>query len=148
MMNDGHREMEEETIPVTIPMGADDGMILCIKNSGNIIQNVCGDVKICIQIKNDTEFGRNGNHLTFHKQITLKQALCGFQFEIIHLNNKKLVFDNLKTKQIIDPNYKKVIPNMGMQSPSGETGNLIIQFEISFPKSLTPEQMECLESCL
>ena len=41
-----------------------------------------GDVKIFIKIENNTEFQRKGLDLIIEKQRSLKEALCGFGFEL------------------------------------------------------------------
>ena len=41
---------------------------------------------------------------------------------------------------IIKPGYKKVVPSMGMIRDNNK-GNLIFEFEIEYPESLTNEQM-------
>jgi DnaJ-class molecular chaperone len=64
-----------------------------------------------------------------------------------HLNGKKLCVNNKTTPTVIKPNYKKVIPNMGMVRENG-TGNMIIEFELEFPETLTAEQIAALETIL
>ena len=48
---------------------------------------------------------------------------------------------------IIKPNFHKVINGLGL-SRGNSKGNLIIQFEIIFPESLTKEQKEKLKDIL
>ena len=54
---------------------------------------------------------------------------------------------NNNSGNIIVPNYKKVIPNMGL-TRDGHTGNLIITFTIEFPSQLTEEKMAQLRELL
>ena len=79
------------------------------------------------------------------KTITLKEALCGFSFEIVHLNKKIINMNNVNS--VIKPNYKKVVPGLGMVK-NGETGNLIIELQVSFPDTLTKEQTDALRNIL
>jgi len=48
---------------------------------------------------------------------------------------------------IITPSFVKVIPNYGFER-SGQKGNLIIKFNIQFPKHLTNEQREEIKKIL
>ena len=48
---------------------------------------------------------------------------------------------------VITPNYKKMIPNLGMNK-NQSIGNLIIEFSIEFPEKLTKEQIEGLTQIL
>jgi DnaJ homolog subfamily B member 4 len=139
------KEMEKETIYVTIPAGIDSNEYIILRGRGNAINDdVKGDVKVGIEIANDTPFVRMGLDLKYQKQISLKESLCGFSFDFQHLNGKTLCLNNKNNLTIVKPNYKKVIPNMGMKRDDN-VGNLIIEFDVVFPNSLTKEQMDALE---
>jgi DnaJ-class molecular chaperone len=130
---------EMETMYLNIPKGINDGEAIILGECGNTINgNIRGDIRIIIQIKNDSCFIRNGLDLVFKKKLTLKEALCGFNFQIEHLNGKTLGINNTTT--IIPPGSKKVINTMGMLKEGQPPGNLIIEFEIEFPSTLSPEQ--------
>lgn len=138
---------EKEKVYVTIPAGIDDNEIIIMKEKGNIIQDKFkGDLKCFIKIENDTSFKRNGLNLIYTKEITLKQAICGFSFTIEHIDGKKYTINNTNGK-IINPDFKKQIPNMGMKR-NASTGSLIIEFKINFPLSLPDENIKKLEAIL
>ena len=48
---------------------------------------------------------------------------------------------------MIEPGFQKIIPNLGMKRQN-HTGNLIIDFDIQFPKNLTIEKINSLEKIL
>ena len=77
--------------------------------------------------------------LLHKKSITLKEALTGFLFDLMHVSGKMLCLNNTVNRSIITPNYRKTIPNMGMMR-NGNVGNLIIEFTVVFPEQLTDEQ--------
>ena len=138
---------ETETLYVTIPKGIDDGEIIILKDKGNIINEQCkGDIKVFIKIINNTEIKRAGLDLIYEKKIPLKDALCGFSFEIKYINGKMYTLNNT-SGNIVCPGYKKIIPNMGL-TRENTTGNLIIVFHIDFPEKLNEEQMNSLKSIL
>ena len=138
---------ESETLYVTIPKGIDDNEIIVLKDKGNIVNENCkGDVKIFIKIINNTEIKRHGLDLIYEKNISLKDALCGFTFEIKFINGKVYTLNNA-SGNIISPEYKKIIPNMGLTRES-YAGNLIIIFHIEFPEKLTIEQIKKLNEVL
>lgn len=133
---------EEETTYITIYQGIDDNEVIVLEEKGNVSsEQIKGDVKICIHIKNNSLFERKGLDLFYHKKITLKEALCGFSFDLEHINQKKLAFNNKNNLSVIKPNFSKKIPNMGMKRQN-DVGNLIVQFNIEFPDKLTSEQIE------
>ena len=141
---------EIKNMYINIPIGIDDGEYIIMRDHGNQINDtIKGDIKIGIHIvRNDTDiFHRNGLDLIHKKTITLKEALCGFSFEIQHLNRKLLCLHNNTPITIIKPNYKKVVNGMGMVRDNN-TGNLIIEFHIEFPDSLTETQMSQISSIL
>ena len=45
---------------------------------------------VIIKIQNKTEFKRNGLDLYYNKKTKLKDALCGFTFDITHSNTLSL----------------------------------------------------------
>lgn len=142
------RNTEKETMYVNIPAGIDDNEIIILKNKGHFInEDIKGDVKVIVQVENNSPFIRSGMDLIYKKTISLKDSLCGFAFEIHHLNGKKLLMNNTQGKTIIKPNFRKNIPNMGMVRDQ-INGNLIIEFDVEFPSSLTDEQLEVLEKTL
>jgi DnaJ family protein B protein 11 len=141
IVNNGIKVFEKETVYVTVPHGVDDGEIIILRNKGNSInENVKGDIKIIIKVKNDTLFKRVGLDLILEKTISLKDSLCGFSFEINYINGKIYTLNNNKGN-IIPPGYKKLYANMGIKR--GEhVGNMIILFNVDFPTQLTEDQIE------
>ena len=138
LIHDGHKIFENETVYVTIPKGIDDGEIVILKEKGNISRDDCkGDIKIIIKIENNTEFKRSGLDLIYVKMITLKEALCGFTFELKYITDKVYTINNT-SGNIISSGYNKIIPNMGF-SRDQHIGNLIIMFDINFPSKLSEE---------
>lgn len=138
---------EKQTIYVDIPKGIDDGELILLKDQGNIVDEDCkGDIKIFIKVENTSLFERKGLDLYVEHHITLKEALCGFSFELKYINNKIYTINN-QNGNIIQPEYNKVIPNMGLMRDT-KKGNLIIHFKVDFPTSLTSEQIESIKNIL
>jgi DnaJ family protein B protein 4 len=145
--DNGLKTFEKETLYVAIPKGVDDNEIIILKDKGNILNDNCkGDVKLFIKIINNTEIKRNGIDLIYDKSISLKEALCGFTFEIKFINGKIYTLNN-NIGNIITPEYKKIVPNMGL-TREGNTGNLIVHFHIKFPEKLTDEQIKQINDIL
>jgi len=148
VFQEGTKVFEKETMYVKIPSGMDDNEIILIPEKGNILNDCCkGDIKIIVQIVNDTEIKRNGMDLFYEKKISLKEALCGFHFDLKYLNGKVYTIQN-NSGNIIYPGYRKVIPQMGIRRESGDVGNLIIVFHIEFPDSMTEEKIAQLREIL
>jgi len=138
---------EKETLYINIPKGIDDNEIIMLADKGNIVnEHVKGDVKIFIKVEKNNDFERIGLDLLMHKMITLKEALCGFSFELKYVNDKIYTINN-KNGNIISPEYKKLIPGMGL-SRENHVGNLIIHFHIIFPEMLPTETVNALAELL
>jgi DnaJ family protein B protein 4 len=134
---------EMETINVNIPAGINNNDSILLEGIGNRINaSHVGDVKLQIVIENHATFTRQGNDLIFKKNLTLKEALCGTQFQFEHLNGKMLTLNVSNT--VIFPGGRKAFPNLGMTT----SGNLIVEFDVTFPASLTTEQKDQLSIIL
>jgi len=138
---------ESETIYITIPKGIDANEIITLENEGNVIShNNKGDIKVKITINNTTKFDRNGIDLIYRKTISLKESLCGFSFDLNYIDGREFKINN-EPGNIIPASFKKIIPKLGM-SRDDAIGNLIIVFNIEYPKTLTLEQVKELSKIL
>jgi len=147
ILENGTKVFEKETIYVDIPKGIDDNEIIILRDRGNIISEHCkGDIKLNILVQNNTAFKRSGLDLILDKTITLKDALCGFSFELKYINGKSYTLNNNRGS-IVPPEYKKVYPEMGLKRGEHK-GNMIINFHVEFPDKLTEEQIDKLIAIL
>lgn len=139
------KELETETCYVDIPQGIDSNECMLLMNKGHMgPDGAMGDVRILIQVSPHT-LTRKGLDLCYTQTITLKEALCGFSFELAYLQGKTYQIKNAKGN-LIHPTYQKVISGMGMKR-EGQVGQLIIGFDIHFP-TLTEETIDSIEKLL
>ena len=113
---------------------------------GNFNGRTKGDIKICINIQEQDDFYKEGNDLVYTKKLTLKEALCGFEFNIQHINGRIYSLGNTNNL-VIHPKFKKYIPELGFQR-NGEKGNLVIKFEVEFPETIDEEKKSKLAEIL
>ncbi len=147
VMEDGDKVFSVKSLMVKVPPGADDNEIIIIRNAGNELNGeLKGDIKIFIKVQNDTKFKRDGLDILLEKKITLKESLCGFSFEIIHLSGKSFTLNNNKGN-IIQPEYKKIYQGMGFTKGS-KVGNMILLFHVEFPEKLSEEQIIKIDAIL
>jgi DnaJ family protein A protein 2 len=145
LMENGMKVFETETIYVTVPKGVDDGEMVLLKDKGNVMNENCkGDIKIFVKIENDSIFRRAGLDLVLEKKITLKEALCGFSFEINYINGKSYTLNN-NVGNIIPHGFKKVIPSMGLERDQHK-GNMVIEFNVQFPEKLSESVINLLKN--
>ncbi len=133
----------KETIYVKIEPGLDEDEIIVLPNRGHCrrFNNslVKGDIKVRIRIKNESPFVRHGLDLIFEKTITLKESLCGFSFELEHLNGKKYIMQNIHGC-VTAHGFRKCYPGFGLARNS-HVGELWIQFSVQFPEKMTDTQI-------
>lgn len=148
VIQDGNiNKTEKETIYITIPKGIDDNELIILREKGNSFSDTNkGDVKIFIKIINNTPFKRDGLNLIFIKNLTFKESLCGFTFELPYLTGKVYTINN-NGGTLICTGYKKVITDLGLER-DGHKGNLIIEFVVNYPERLTPEQINTISKVL
>jgi DnaJ-class molecular chaperone len=136
-------ELEKHIEYYSLPFGVESGEVVLLTNCGNEATNhTRGDVKVTFHVAEHAVFKRSGLDIHTEKTITLKEALCGFVFNIEHVNGKKFVF-NSSSGNIIRDGLIKTIPKLGIRR--GENvGNLSIVFHVAYPEKLTDEQVKKL----
>jgi len=122
--------------------GVPDGHRYTFKGESDEVPDIeAGDVIVEILVDKHKKFTRKGADIVFHADITLIEALSGFEIVFEHLDQRKI---NLKTKvgEIIRPGDLKTVKECGMpffNSPY-RFGNLYIQFNIVFPEKVSEDQ--------
>ena len=130
----------KETLYVDLDPGIDNGEVIFFKNKGNYLnKDLIGDIQVIVKITNHNLFYRNGLDLYYYKNISFKDAFCGFSFDLQFLNGKEYKINN-KQGNIIYPGYQKTVNNFGMKR-NNKIGNLYIKFNIEFPKNITESQI-------
>lgn len=110
-----------------------------------------GDVIIVLQQKPHDVFQRNGDDLVMKHEITLTEALCGFEFVVKHLDGRDLLIRH-SSGEVIKPGDIKGIQGEGMPQYKNpfEKGNLYVKFDVVFPENnfANEEQLKQIESVL
>lgn len=147
IVESGNKVFENTVVYVDIFKGIDHNEIIMLPDQGHVLNDTCkGDIKVFINIINNSGFIRKGLDLIINKEITLKESLCGFSFELKYINKKTYTINN-QVGNIIPPNYQKIIPNMGL-TRDDHIGNLIIIFQVNFPETLSLENTEGISKFL
>lgn len=140
-------KIERETIHAQIPKGVQGGDTIILNDCGHLNEvGMKGDVRIVINVLQHPVFKVENLDLIMERTISLKAALCGFDFEITHINGRVFKLAN-KPGSIIKPGNIKTIPGLGLEK-NGEAGVLKIKFNVDFPETLTMEQVASLQAGL
>uniref|UniRef100_A0A7S4PRA3 Uncharacterized protein n=1 Tax=Guillardia theta TaxID=55529 RepID=A0A7S4PRA3_GUITH len=133
---------------VTIPPGAPDNFRITLENEGDQVPDLFpGSVHIGLRVNEHKDFSRKEHDLYYKTNISLFEALLGFVMNITHLDNHSV---EIKHDAVSTPGFTKVIANEGMPIPGGggTFGDLVVVFDIEFPKKLNEEEKELLGSVL
>jgi len=90
--------------------------------------------------------GRQTHDLVYRANITLFEALLGFSLNITSVDNRSV---EVKHDAVSQPGFSKTISNEGMPVlGAGSYGDLIVMFDIDFPRRLDDAEKELLGSVL
>ena len=104
-----------------------------------------GTLHLEISIEEHPTFRREGDaDLVVEHRVSLKDALCGFTFDLVHLNGRSYKFNCKPCSITGSMNETKILPGLGYN----ESGALKIRFSIGLPTSLTEEQIAAISSIL
>jgi len=137
------KRYEKKQVQIQIPKGCIDGQKLTLDNCGHELpdENVSGkaafgDVEVTVKVRHHPQFKRVGADLNYQKQLTLKEAICGFEMEFPHVNGTTVL--RYSDPGGIRQDQVKVFKGFGVPQLGGHLGmdgNLVVQFEIVFPES-------------
>jgi DnaJ family protein A protein 2 len=108
-----------------------------------------GDVVVQLDCVDHPLFRRKGAHLFYKKKISLLESLVGFTFQVVHMDNRVLTIKS-DPNTIYENSCVKVIRDEGMpkaQNPT-QTGDLYIEFDVEFPKTLNEDARKSLRTLL
>ena len=105
---------QSKTIKISLDKGAPDGKRYVFEGESDEMPDYePGDVIIEIHIKKHNKFERKGADLTYVADISLLEALTGFQLLIKHLDDREILI-NSKKGEIIKPGMIKTVKDCGM----------------------------------
>jgi DnaJ family protein A protein 2 len=113
---------------------------------------VPGDVIVVLRQSPHARFERKGSHLFMKKTLSLKEALCGFDFFVTQLDGRQLHIRSRPGETVVKPGDFKALKDEGMPMWKNPYifGNMYIQFDIEFPlpQQLTEAKLRELERTL
>jgi len=112
-------------------------------------KKIAGDFQVAVKIKDHHLFKRMGNDLVVVVQVSLFEALLGFQRELVHLDGHVVKF-GMDQGTVLKPGSGLEIDGEGMPLREDPTtfGRLIVQFQIEFPEAIPLTAADALEAAL
>ncbi|KAH0483420.1 MAG: uncharacterized protein KVP18_004396 [Porospora cf. gigantea A] len=140
---------EEQVLSVNVKAGWKDGTKVTFAGAGDQERPDLppGDIVFVVKTKKHSVFARDGSHLIQKVTIPLLQALIGFIVPVRTLDGRTL---NVRVDEVVGPTTRKIIAGEGLPLPKahGKKGDLILEFSIQFPKTLTDLQKTQIEATL
>lgn len=147
---DNSTRTESKILTIDIKKGYKAGTKITFEGEGDEEPNVIpGDIQFIIREKRHDTFEREGDDLVRTVNITLKQALCGVNVNVVTLDKRRLRIPI--TENTIYPGYVHRVKGEGMpirKWNGDKRGDLLIKFNIQFPQQLNEQQKETIRHCL
>lgn len=106
-----------------------------------------GEVRVVLEQEKHPMFDRDGSSADLHHTATISvlESLVGCAVTVKSLDGKEF---NVPVTDVVSPAYTKTVAGGGLPDGNGGFGDLIIHFDVQFPKSLRPEQKMLLKTGL
>ncbi|KAJ3012646.1 UNVERIFIED_CONTAM: DnaJ- protein scj1 [Siphonaria sp. JEL0065] len=143
----GHKvKRGSHQITVTVERGMPDQYHIVFDSEGDEHPDITpGDIHFVLQTQPHPVFTRDGKHLKMAKEISLRDALLGFKFQVLHLDGKPITIS--REAGTTQSGFVQIVAGQGMPThmfPS-ERGDLLVQYSVKLPEKLTAEQKKAIE---
>lgn len=143
---------EKKILECHVDKGMRDGQKVTFKGEADQAPNIePGDIVIVLDEQEHDVFKRNGSDLIMNIDITLVEALCGFQRTVKTLDGRTLLLTS-HPGEVVKPGELKCVLGEGMpiyRNPM-EKGSLVVKFDVKFPENnwVAQEKLVNLEKLL
>jgi DnaJ family protein A protein 2 len=137
---------ENKILKVEIEKGMKEGSKIVFRGESNEEPGyVTGDVIFIVREIRHKTFAREGAHLIITRDIPLVNALTGYTFNVEHLDGRRLSIST-NAGDIIKNGDLREIPEEGMPITGSvyTKGSLYVKFNVQFPTTLSPKQVQLL----
>ncbi|GAD91936.1 DnaJ domain protein Psi [Paecilomyces variotii No. 5] len=143
----GKRTTQDVTLEANIKPGLRAGSKIKYRNVGDQEEGGRQDVHLIVKEKEHPVFKRQGDNLITTVDLTLKEALTGWERIVKTIDGKSLRVAKPGPTQ---PGHEEHFPGLGMPNSKkpGERGDLVVRVNVKFPTSLTASQKDILKDVL
>lgn len=142
---------DEKLLEIQVKPGWKEGTKITFEGEGDEgDQNtIAGDIVFIIRDKPHPIFERANSDLIYRVKLSIKQALLGMVINIPFLDSAKPPHALRTHQEILTPQTEKRFLNEGLPYPKDPTrrGDLIVKFDILFPRVLNSEQRTLVDCC-
>lgn len=133
-----------QSLKVEIPAGVSDGNRLRLRGRGAAapMGGMAGDLYVEVEIRSDSRFERQGDHLIHRVAIGVTEAALGAEIKIPLLEGG---FHTLRIPPGIQPGWVSRLRGFGTPQVGGRRrGDLLVEVDVEIPKALTSEEEDLL----
>jgi len=149
MNEDGHTSsIRDKILTICVKPGWRAGTRITFPQEGDQGPNsIPADIVFVVKDKPHSIFVRDKDNIIYTAKIPLLDALTGRIVDVPTLDDRLI---SIPINDIVCPGYHKVVPGEGMpvSKDPNVRGDLVIAFEIEFPKRLSQEQKMMLKDAL
>ncbi|KAJ5685347.1 hypothetical protein N7536_007966 [Penicillium majusculum] len=145
--NMGKLTSKEVTLEANIKPGLRAGSKIKYRNIGDQEEGGRQDVHLIVKEIDHPTFKRSGDNLITSVDLSLKEALTGWERIVRTIDGKSIRVSKPGPTQ---PGHEERYPGLGMVSSKNPSnrGDLVIRANVSFPTSLTSSQKDLLRDVL
>ncbi|CAN0921821.1 Chaperone protein dnaJ A6 [Linum grandiflorum] len=141
------RKVAQETNALEVPLekGMREGQKIVIKGQADEAPGTAaGDIIFVLKLKEHPKFKLKYDDLEMEHTLSLKEALCGFQFAVTHLDGRQVLIKS-DPGEVTKPGTCKEINDEGMRKRGRPLmkGKLYIRFNVEFPEAGTLSVEQC-----
>lgn len=152
------KKKERKVLEVHVDKGMRHNQKIVFRGMADEKPNMeAGNINFIVQEREHALFKRKGADLLVAKTLSLNEALCGFEWKILHLDGREVVIKS-KPGEVIRAEghggkpFVKIVPSEGMPSLGNPfvKGDLYVLFTVQFPSDgeLSEESVAALRAAL
>jgi len=143
----GKQAVQDKILSVPIKKGLKAGSKIKYPDMGDQVEGGTQDLHFIVKEKPHTLFTRDGDDIKHSVDISLKEALTGWQRTVSTIDKKQVSVSSAGPTQ---PTWEERFPNLGMPKSKTPTqrGDFVVGVKVKYPTTLTADQKRKLKEIL
>ena len=140
----GEKKIVEKQLTVDLGHGKRPGHLFSFADEGHAFPGVkAGPAVYKLQVEHCAGFSIKSGSLVYNCKLPLLTAMTGTSVPVTVPDGRTL---NIPLKEIVSSGARKVVPGEGLYADDGSRGDLVIEFDVLFPTTISPTQRTILKA--